>query len=316
MNRRILFVDDDRNILRAYKRQYGTYFNMHTALGAKEGFKAIKSEEPYAVILSDMRMPEIDGIQFLSRVKELSPDSVRMMLTGNADLETAARAVNEGHVFRFLTKPCPSEVLIKALNEGIDLFRLINSEKELLNKTLTGTIKILTSVLNIVNPAAFSKSSRMLKYVNHIVKNLQLDNVWQFDVAAMLSQFGCIDIPVNVLNELYTDRALNPKAEKKYDSHPNTAYALIAQIPRLENIALMIKYQDVSNISALKIETDEPGKAEEVKTGAQILKIARDFDMLITKGYSKNEVFEIMKLKKDMYDQNILELLLTFSTGK
>ena len=86
MNRRILFVDDDRNILRAYKRQYSTYFDMYTALGAKEGFLAIKSEEPFAVILSDMRMPEIDGIQFLSRVKEFSPDSVRMMLTGNATI--------------------------------------------------------------------------------------------------------------------------------------------------------------------------------------------------------------------------------------
>ena len=99
-----------------------------------------------------------------------------------------------------------------ALNDGIELYRLINSEKELLNKTLTGTIKILTSVLHIVNPAAFSKSNRMLKYVIHIVKNLQLDNAWQFDVAAMLSQFGCIDIPANVLNELYADKALNPKA--------------------------------------------------------------------------------------------------------
>ena len=73
---------------------------------------------PFAVVVADMRMPGMDGVEFLQHVKEMSPDTVRIMLTGNADMQTAIDAVNKGNIFRFLTKPCPYETMTVAVNAG------------------------------------------------------------------------------------------------------------------------------------------------------------------------------------------------------
>ena len=115
MHHRILIVDDEKNLLEAIQRKLRKHFKIETALGPEEGLKALTNRGPFAVVISDLRMPGMDGIQFLSRVKEILPDTVRMMLTGNADLENAIEAVNEGNIFRFLTKPCSPNVLAKAI---------------------------------------------------------------------------------------------------------------------------------------------------------------------------------------------------------
>jgi DNA-binding NtrC family response regulator len=123
MSNKILFVDDDSNILDAYKRQLKRQFQVETALGAEEGLAAVKNHGPYAVVVSDLRMPGMDGNQFLSRVREIAPESIRMMLTGFADLKTAMDAINRGNIFRLLTKPCAKEVLTEALSSGIEQFK-------------------------------------------------------------------------------------------------------------------------------------------------------------------------------------------------
>src|SRR5829696_4359 len=135
---KILCVDDERNVLEAYQRSLRKEFHIEIATSGAEGLAAVESQGPYAVIVSDMRMPGMDGIRFLAKVKEKAPDSVRIMLTGNADQQTAIEAVNEGNIFRFLTKPCPPETLAKALSAGLQQYWLVVAEKELLEKTLSG----------------------------------------------------------------------------------------------------------------------------------------------------------------------------------
>ena len=135
MSQKILLVDDDPNILQGFKRQLRKQFQIETALGGKEGLEAVVKSGPFAVIVSDMQMPEMDGIQFLNAVRQVAPDSVRVMLTGNADQKTATDAVNDGHIFRFLTKPCSPEAFSKSLEAGIEQYRLITAERELLSKT-------------------------------------------------------------------------------------------------------------------------------------------------------------------------------------
>jgi len=135
MDNKILFVDDDVNILDAYKRQLKRQFQVETAQGGEEGLNTIKDNGPYAVIISDLRMPGMDGNQFLARVKEIAPESVRMMLTGFADLKTAMDAINRGNIFRLMTKPCTKEVLAEALADGIEQYRKnIISENKAVNE--------------------------------------------------------------------------------------------------------------------------------------------------------------------------------------
>lgn len=105
----ILFVDDEQNVLDGLRRQLRKTFSVETALGPVEGLQAVNRKGLFAVVVSDLRMPVMDGIKFLMRIKERTPDSVRMVLTGNADRESAIKAVNDGQIFRFLTKPWKME---------------------------------------------------------------------------------------------------------------------------------------------------------------------------------------------------------------
>jgi len=161
----ILLVDDEPNVLLGYERILRNEFKTHSAVGGADALNSIRKRGPYAVVLSDMRMPDMDGIQFLAEVKSLAPDTTRIILSGYADVKTALSAVNEGNVFRFLTKPCSKEVLASTLTAGIAQYRLIMSEKELLEKTLMGCLTVLTEVLSIASPTAFSRAIRLRRYM-------------------------------------------------------------------------------------------------------------------------------------------------------
>jgi len=105
MNEKILFVDDDLNILHSFKRNLRKHFNIATASGGEEGLEKLTQDGPFAVVVSDMRMPGMNGTQFLSQVREKYPNIVRILLTGQADMKDAIEVVNQGQIHQFLTKP-------------------------------------------------------------------------------------------------------------------------------------------------------------------------------------------------------------------
>src|SRR5215475_6428441 len=102
MAEKILLVDDDKNVLDGYRRILGREFVLETAIGGPAALRMVEEHGPFAVVVSDMRMPGMDGVQLLQKVKVLAPNTVRVMLTGNSDMDTAINAINEGNIFRFL----------------------------------------------------------------------------------------------------------------------------------------------------------------------------------------------------------------------
>ena len=128
---RVLFVDDEPRFLAGLKRKYRRRFNMVTALGADEGLELIKTQGPFAVVVADFRMPGMNGAEFLSEVCLLAPETSRIMLTGECDLQVALDALHVGNVCRFLNKPCPEGVLEHALHDALEKNRLIVAERRL-----------------------------------------------------------------------------------------------------------------------------------------------------------------------------------------
>ncbi|KPK74639.1 MAG: hypothetical protein AMJ79_13555 [Phycisphaerae bacterium SM23_30] len=311
MSEKILFVDDDSNLLDSYKRQLRKRFQMATALGGEEGLEIIAHKGPFAVVVSDMKMPEMDGIQFLAQVRERYPEAVRMMLTGNADLQTAVDAVNEGHIFRFLTKPCSPKELTAALESALEQFHLLKTEQKLLENTLRACIRVLTEILSLVNPTAFSRASRIKNYILHMAKELRLPNVWRFEVAALLSQIGCVTLPQVILNKIYGRRELNYTEQKMFNSHPRVGCKLLANIPRLELVARMIAGQLDSFQEQPDIKTLTPDE-QIVVIGAQMLKIAIDFDQLVVRTISPGGALTILRKRKKDYNPRILDTLNSF----
>ena len=129
MKHKVLFVDDDIHVLHAFKRQLRKQFRIDTAQSPAEGLSFVEKNGPYAVVVSDLRMPGMGGDQFLTHIEKIAPDTVRIMLTGHADLNVAMGAINDGNIFRLLTKPCPSDVIAESIKSGIEQY-LENTIKE------------------------------------------------------------------------------------------------------------------------------------------------------------------------------------------
>jgi response regulator RpfG family c-di-GMP phosphodiesterase len=307
MSRKILFVDDEPNVLNAIRRQLTGKFEFDTAVGASEGLAAISKNGPYAVIVSDLRMPVMDGIQFLSRVRELAPDTVRMVLTGNADMDVAIEAVNQGNVFRFLTKPCAEEVLISVLRIGLEQYRLVTAEKELLEKTLKGGIEVLTDLLSMANPEAFGRSLRIKRYVEQIALKLGLSDTWRMETAAMLSQIGWFLLPALTMQKIYAGKSLTDEETKTMTMNPMISADLINNIPRMEEVAEVILYQAKNFDGSGQPEDDRRGKA--IPLGSRILKVAIDFDLLEAKGFTRGKALSELEGRTGWYDQQILQAL-------
>ena len=304
MSEKILLVDDDPLILEGYKRSLSREFRMETALGGPQGLKLVTENGPYAVVVSDMRMPEMDGIQFLNKVKSSSTDTVRIVLTGNADVESAVIAINEGSIFRFLTKPCSREIMAKTLTAALVQYRMMTAEKQLLEQTLSSCIQVLTEVLSLVNPAAFSRAERARRYIHHIVTVMKLGNPWQYEVAAMMSQLGCVTLPAETIDAVYKGDQLLPDEQAQYDAHPSVAYGLLSKIPRLEPIAWMIEHQNRPVI--------EDGNSEtEIRTGAEILRLVLAYERLVHKGTSRTEALHLLTRQNTEINQKIFDALVT-----
>ena len=134
MSEKILFVDDESSALEGFTRTLHGKFDVRTAISGGEGLVRIQKDGPFAVVISDMRMPGMSGAEFLAEVRHAAPQTVRMLLTGHADMHSAIESVNRGHILHFLTKPCPREVLIAAINSGLDQYRAAMEEKSLAQK--------------------------------------------------------------------------------------------------------------------------------------------------------------------------------------
>jgi HD-GYP domain-containing protein (c-di-GMP phosphodiesterase class II) len=228
------------------------------------------------------------------------------MLTG-ADHKTAIEAVNEGHVFRFLTKPCPQETLELALEGALLQYRLVTAERALLSGTLMGAVKILTDVLSTVRPVAFGRTERVRILVRRLSKELIPDRLWQAELAAMLSQVGCVAIPEELLARAYAGGPLSRAEARLYEGHPQVGHKLVAHVPRLQQVAEIILQQNKQFDGG---GTPEDGvSGEGIPMEARILKVALDFDSLTSRGLSLRHALAEMSSRKTAYDKPVLDVL-------
>lgn len=281
MTSAILCVDDEPRILEAFERQLRKQFDVHTALGPDAALNVMASQGPYAVVVSDLRMPGMDGIEFLSRVRQISPDTVRIMLTGNADLSSAVMAVNEGNIFQFLTKPCPGDMLVRTLTTALKQYELITAERELLEHTLQGSIGILMEILALVNPTAFSRTHRIRRYVREIAEYLKLDDRWQYELAATLSHIGCVSVPPEIMEKAFRRQRLTAEEQEVLSSQGAIGRRLLVKIPRLTSVAEMVAQQE--------LPWPETGTADPMIIGAHLLRVVLDFDDQVQQGKSLAE---------------------------
>ncbi len=304
MTDKVLCVDDDESVLAGYHRRLRRDFQVELATGGGQGLTTLRTKGPFAVIVTDMRMPGMDGIQFLSQAKALAPDSARIMLTGYCDQQVAINAVNEGSIFRFLTKPCETETLTRAISAGITQYKLVTAEKELLGQTLRGSVRLLIDVLALVNPTAFGRAARVRRLVRALAQALQVEHSWEFDLAAMLCQLGCVTLPPDIMEKLRRGEALTADEARMVAAHPQVGHDLVARIPRLEHVAEIIARQELC-FDGAGAPAQAP-KGEQIPLAARILKVALDYDTLKSTGLTSLAAWMRVQDHRPRYDPQVL----------
>jgi CheY-like chemotaxis protein len=302
---RILCVDDEPNVLEGLALHLGRRFDMATAASGPEALALLDRLGPTDVIISDMRMPGMDGATFLSKARHLFPDTVRMLLTGQADLASAISAVNQGQIFRFLTKPCAPADMLAAVTAAVEQHRLITSERILLEQTLHGSIKALTDVLALTHPTSFGRAMRIKQNVTEMLDAAGATDRWQVEVAAMLSQLGSVALPPDVSEKVYFGRDLSPPEQAMVARVPLLTEQLLSNIPRLEAVRHILSSLD-RPLGRDAGATD--AERQLIARGAHLLRIAIDYDVLDVKGSSPSVAFAVLRGRVGRYDAGLLEL--------
>jgi response regulator RpfG family c-di-GMP phosphodiesterase len=304
---RILLVDDELNLLEALVRGLHRQFSIVTAPGGPAGLEVLRREPTFTVIVSDLRMPGMDGISFLRHARRAAPEAIRVLFTGNADLADAVEAVNEGAIFRFITKPCPLPGFKNALEAAVEQHRLVTAEKVLLEQTLQGSIKALTDVLALVNPTAFGRALRARRHVGELASLCGIAERWPAEVASMLSQLGCVTLPPEVVDKMYMGQALTEGQQAMVERLPQVTEQLLANIPRIEPVRRILLYQNKRYDG--EGHPADAVKGENLPWGARALKIIFDFDVLESQGIAAKEAFDLLNSRPGWYDPTILKAM-------
>lgn len=231
---RILIVDDDADLLASLRRSLRGRFRIFTAEGSREALALLEEIGPVEVAVSDLKMPGADGIELLTDIRKRFPDTVRILLTGYADLGNALSAVNRSHVFRILTKPCTTEEFQSAVAAALEQHELIRSRRELeglkkVKQAMEGIIRGFSRLVEARDPYTAGHQMRVCEIAVALADRLGLngDRLAGLKMAAMVHDIGKISVPAEILNKP------GRLAEAEFGiikAHPVTGYEILEPV--------------------------------------------------------------------------------------
>lgn len=302
MNNKLLCVDDEDSILRGFQLNLRKKFDIHLASDGLEGLELFQKEGGFAVVLSDMRMPRMNGAEMLAAIKKIDPEVVTVLLTGYTDFESAMAAVNEGNVFRMLSKPCPPETLIKVLSDAVAQYDLICSKRILLDQTLRGAVDALAQSLSTVQPLFFGRAQRVRRLSNSLAEFLDIPDSWRIDVAAVFSQLAYLSLPSLISEAVYHREKLSPEIKVMLRDLPQETLKVVDLIPGLEEVREILQLLDIQ-------PKFDPVNSSGVRLGASILRLCLDYDYYQEQGHNDNLIIKTFESRLEVYDSKVIEAL-------
>jgi response regulator RpfG family c-di-GMP phosphodiesterase len=301
---RLLLVDDEPQVIDGIVRRLRREYQIFSALDGVQALKLLEHEGEMHIIVSDMRMPIMDGAALLTEARKQYPDMIRILLTGQADLASAVSAVNDGQIFRFLLKPCPTDVLRAQLQAALAQHDLVHAERVLLQQTLSGAIHTLSEVLSLAMPEAFGRATRIKQRAKALVEAIGITDSWRIEVAATLSQLGAVTLRADTVSRLYHGQPLSEEERAAAARLPSIAVELLKPIPRLQIVCELIT-QGFSSEHATGVPSSLEGQA---------LRLCNDYDTLCTGGMSRDE--SLGSLHKRGFDAKLFEAFSLLTAGE
>jgi len=299
----ILCVDDEPNILSSLRRLFRTKgYAVKTADSGQAGLQILEQEH-IDLVISDMRMPEMDGAKFLEHVRARWPETVRLLLTGYADVASIIDAINRGEIYRYITKPWDDNDIVLLVQHALErkaleqekarLEALTQSQNEALKSlntsleakveartaelkaTFVTSIKVFSSLIEMRGGGLAGHSRRVADMSRKIALKMELDNklVQEIFVAGLLHEIGKVGFSDELLST--TVATMNPKQLDQYRKHPGMAEQLLLPLQELRSTAAMIgaqleRYDGTGHPQQLLEQA--------IPVGARVLALASDYD--------------------------------------
>ena len=303
---KVLLVDDEERLLNGLRRQLRGEFEIVTAVGGERALEILESQSEVAVIISDMRMPGVTGVEVLEAFSKKSPTTTRIMLTGNAEQDCAVDAINKSHVFGFLNKPCSTDSLIQSIESGLAYHRLLVGEKKLMETTLAGSIKLLADVVSLLDPATTLDSRKMGRWAGVLAPHLTGVKRWELDFAVMLAPLGRVSVPLDILLRHSKGESQSAEEQAILSNVPEVGSRLLNNIPRMATVSKAVLYQD-KNFDGSGYPNDNSHGAD-IPVIARVLRILKSLSEISGNSELAATHFDELLRHKEWFDPELVML--------
>ena len=326
-NNKVLYVDDEENLTFSFKSlMRNQKVEVQTLNDSMVIEEFLKANGPFAIVLSDQRMPGKDGVEVLREVVKVSPDTMRVLVTGYADMEAIKGAVNVGGIIQYISKPWDDNQMRSVVVDLVSRYNITMERRFLLGElklknealqllldgTVTGVVKILSDVIASLGDEVAAQNIRVNKLGQAILKMMpELNNKekWEISRALELFNLGLVLLPPLIQLRINKEGVSIVEQLPVAKNHHLLAAELLKSIPRFEgvaNIILLMKKQfdGVGEPYANRV------KGNDLPLGSRILKTLLDHESLSTDNFRGREVLEDMRKKGNMYDQGLINRLL------
>ncbi len=313
----ILVVDDEAMVLNALRRILTS--SEWDLLTADSGARALEimARQPIALIISDQRMPQMSGLELLNKVKSSYPDTVRIVLTGYAEMEIVVKAINQGEVYRFFTKPSNNAELLETIREVLQRQQesryQISSFSDQLSRANLETVMALAEAIELKDHYTKGHCSRVRDYALRMALALNLSETFCRDLvyASLLHDCGKIGISEVILN---INGPLNDDQYLEVQRHPLLGFEMTSKIDYLRPASIIIRQHHE--------RWDGKGypdrlKAQEISLGGRIVAVADTFDaMTSSRPYRraldfKVAIQELLDNRGRQFDAELVDLFVS-----
>ena len=280
MQDKILLVDDDLPLLQSIERNLAFDFDTQLAQGGEEAISIARATPSFSVALVDMRMPGMDGLETIQELRAVMNDCVFVMLTGNQDLSTAMNAINDGKVFRFLTKPCEMDEILRAISAALRQYHLVVAERELLMGTFVGSVNLLTDMIE-TQGFGLVDTNRIAESAISIGSQLGLKIGWQERIATRVMLLG---LPTMEPQEIEDFDLLDPESKEHralVSKITRVSANMIGKIPRMDAVAKILRLIPTTSRGSLSGDREE--------SAAVLLQMTLYWNLITMKGFSAKE---------------------------
>ena len=320
MTNTILLVDDEVNNLQLLKRALRGRYEILTASQGMEGLEILKNNlDKISLIISDHKMPYMEGTEFLKRANDIAPDVIKILLTGFTDIEILTDAVNTCNLYQYITKPFDPKELVNIVDAGIEKYNL-SSSRSLMLKDLQElfykTIKSIAATLDAKDAYTHGHSMRVTLYSLMLAKTVYPNDekfLEQVEIAGILHDIGKISIPQNIICK---PGKLNDEEFEIMKTHPICSEKLVNNVKQLDGIGSMVRaHHEKWNGTGYPDNL----KGEEIPLGGRIVAIADTYDAMTSTRSYRNAltheiaITEIKNCKGTQFDPYLAEIFVEMS---